>query len=58
MYCYCDIISIITISFMQGIYTYTPEPNHVTSENNVAAILSLLIMAPISLVPALALMYF
>jgi hypothetical protein len=47
------IIIIITISFMQGIYT-----NNVPKEYNVAAILLLLFMAPISLVPALTLMYF
>jgi hypothetical protein len=52
------IIIIITISFIQGIYTYIPKTNHVSKEYNVAAILSLLFMAPISLVPALALMYF
>jgi hypothetical protein len=49
---------IITISFMQGIYTYIPETNHVPKEYSVAAVLSLLIMAPISLVPVLALVYF
>jgi hypothetical protein len=43
---------------MQGIYTYIPETNHVPKEYNVAAILSLLFMAPISLVPALVVMYF
>jgi hypothetical protein len=47
-----------TISFMQGIYTYNPDTNHVPKEYNVAAILSLLFMAPISLAPALVLMYF
>jgi hypothetical protein len=47
-----------TIFFMQGIYTYIPETNHVLKEFNVAAILSLLFMVPISLVPAFALMYF
>jgi hypothetical protein len=31
-----------TISFMQGIYTYIPETNHVPKEYNVADILSLL----------------
>jgi hypothetical protein len=41
---------------MQGIKTYITETNHVPKEYNVA-ILSLLFMAPISLVPALALMY-
>jgi hypothetical protein len=43
---------------MQGIYTYIPETNHVPKEYNVAATLSLLFMVPISLAPALALMYF
>jgi hypothetical protein len=52
------IISKNTISFMQGTYTYIPETNHVPKEYNVAAILSLLFMVPISLVPALAQMYF
>jgi hypothetical protein len=47
-----------TISFTQGIYSYIPETNHVPKEYNVAAILSLLFMVPISLAPALALMYF
>jgi hypothetical protein len=36
---------IITISFMQSIYTYIPETNHVPEEYNVASILSLLVMA-------------
>jgi hypothetical protein len=36
---------------MQGIYiTYIPERKHLSKEYNVAAILSLLFMAPISLV--------
>jgi hypothetical protein len=37
---------------MQGIYTYIPETNHVPKEYNIAAILSLLFMVPISLAPA------
>jgi hypothetical protein len=53
-----NLFIIIIISFIQGIYTYIPETNNVPKEYNVAAILSLLFMAPISLVPALALMYF
>jgi hypothetical protein len=58
-----DIIIILIIgkdpiSFMQGIYTYIPETNHVPKQYNVAAILSLLFMVPISLAPALALMYY
>jgi hypothetical protein len=62
---FCIIIIIIiiiiikdTISFMQGIYTYIPETNHVPKQYNVAAILSLLFTVHISLVSALALMYF
>jgi hypothetical protein len=43
---------------MQGIYTYIREANHVPKQYNVAAILSLLFMAPISLAAALVLMYF
>jgi hypothetical protein len=46
------IIIIITIFFMQGIHTYIPGTNNVPKEYNVAAILSLLFMVPISLVPA------
>jgi hypothetical protein len=38
-----------TISFMQGIYTYIPETNHVPKQYNVPAILSLLFMVPIPL---------
>ena len=43
---------------MQGIYTYIPETNHVPSEYRVSSILSLLFMVSISLVPALALLFF
>jgi hypothetical protein len=43
---------------MQGIYTYIPETNHVPREYCVSAILSLLFMVSISLVPAMALLYF
>ena len=43
---------------MQGIYTYIPETNNVLMEYSVAAILSILFMVSISLVPALALLYF
>jgi hypothetical protein len=50
------IIIFIIISFMQGIYTYIPETNHVPREYSVSAILSLLFMVSISLVPALALL--
>jgi hypothetical protein len=49
------IIIIITISFMQGIYTHIPETNNVPKEYNVAAILSLLFLVPMSLVPMLTL---
>jgi hypothetical protein len=38
---------------MQGIYTYIPETNRVPREYSVAAILSLLFMASISLAPAI-----
>ena len=60
MNCNVIIIIIIIISFMQGIYTYIPETNHVPSEYSVSVILSLLrvFMVPISLVPALAALYF
>jgi len=45
---------------MHGIYTYIPETNHVPREYSVAAIISLVFMAPIYtyLVPALALLNF
>jgi hypothetical protein len=46
------------VSSMQGIYTYISEPNNVPKEYNVAALLSLMFMVPISLVSALTLMYF
>jgi hypothetical protein len=49
------IIIITTISFMQGIYAYIPQTNNVPKEYNVAAIVSLLFMVPISLVPVLTL---
>ena len=48
----------IIIYLMQGIYTYSPEAYHVPREYSVSAILSLLFMVFISLVPALALLYF
>jgi hypothetical protein len=37
---------------------YISETKHIAKQYNVAAILSLLFMAPLSLVPALVLMYF
>jgi hypothetical protein len=43
---------------MQGIYTYISETNNVPREYIVAAILLLLFMVPISLVPALDLLWF
>ena len=49
-------IIIIIISFIQGIYTYIPETNHVPREYSVSATQSLLFMVSISLVPALALL--
>jgi hypothetical protein len=45
------------ISFMQSIYTYITETNHVPREHRVAAILVLLFMVLISLVPALTPLY-
>ena len=53
-----NIIIIIIISFMQGIYTYIPETNYVPSEYSVAVILLLLFMVLISLVSVLNLLYF
>jgi hypothetical protein len=55
LYTLIIIIIIITISFMQGIYTCIPETNNVPKEYNVAAILSLLFMVPISLISVLTL---
>jgi len=52
------IIIIIIIIFMQGIYTYIPETNHVPREYSVAAILLLLFIVIISLVSVLNLLYF
>jgi hypothetical protein len=52
------IIIIIIVSFMQGIYTYIPETNHVPREYSTADVLLLLFMVPISLVSALTLLYF
>jgi hypothetical protein len=49
---------IIIISFVQGVYTYISETNHVPKGYNVAAILLLLIMVSLLLVITLALMYF
>jgi hypothetical protein len=43
---------------MQGILTYIPQTNHVPRGYIIAAILSLLFMVPLSLVPALALLFF
>ena len=53
---YNDIIIIIIISFMQGIYI--PETNYVPREYSVAAILLLLFTVLMSLVPLLNLLYF
>ena len=47
---------IIIISFMQGIYTYIPETNHVPREYSVAAVLLLLFMVLISLASVLNLL--
>jgi hypothetical protein len=46
------VIIINVIFFMQGIYTYIPETDHVPREYSIAAVLLLLFMVPISLVPA------
>jgi hypothetical protein len=43
---------------MQGIYTYIPETNNIPTEYIVAAIPSLLFMVLISVVPAMAVLYF
>jgi hypothetical protein len=58
VYIFINIIIIIIIPFMQGIYIYIPETNNVSREYIVAAILLLLFMVPISVVPALALLCF
>ena len=55
---YPEILIIIIVSFMQGIYTYIPETNYVPREYSVAAILLLLFMVLISLVSVLNLLYF
>ena len=47
------IIIILGISFMQGIYTYIPEKNHVPREHSVATILMNLFTVCILLVHAL-----
>ena len=43
-------ITIIIISFVQGIYTYIPETNYVPREYSVTAILLLLVMVLTSLI--------
>jgi hypothetical protein len=52
------IIIIIVISFMQGIYTYIRETNHVPREYSIASVLLSIFMVPVLLVPALTLLYF
>jgi len=52
------IIIIIIVSFTHGSHTHIPKTNHVPRGYIVAAILSLLFMVPLSLVPALALLFF
>jgi hypothetical protein len=49
--------NILGISFMQDIYAYIPETNHVPREHRVAAILVLLFIVLTSLVPALTPLY-
>jgi hypothetical protein len=51
------IIIFLSVSFMQGIYTYIPVTNHAPREHRVAAILVLLFMLLISLVPSLTPLY-
>ena len=53
-----NIIFVIIISFMQGIYTHIPETNYVPREYGAAAILLLLFTVLISLVSVLNLLYF
>jgi hypothetical protein len=43
------IIIIIIIPFMQGIHTYMPETNHVSTVHSVAATLHVLLMVHIAL---------
>jgi hypothetical protein len=43
------IIIIITIPFMRGIHTYTPETNHVSRVHSAAAIPRVLLMVHIAL---------
>jgi hypothetical protein len=43
---------------MQGIHTHIPETNHVPRGYIVAVIMSLSFMVPLSLVPALTLLFF
>ena len=52
------IIIIIFVSCTQDIHTHIPETNHLLRGYIVAAILSLFFVVPLSLVPALALLFF
>jgi hypothetical protein len=52
------IIIIIIISFMHGIYTYTPETNYVPREYSVAVIVLFLFMVHTSPAPVLNLLHF
>ena len=52
------LIIIIIVSFMQRIHTHIPETNRVSRGYTVAANLSLLFMVPLSLVSALAVLFF
>ena len=58
LYYFIYLFFFLRTSCIQGIYTYIPETKHVHREYSVAAVLLLLFMVPISLVPALALLYF
>jgi hypothetical protein len=56
---YCDgNYIIISVSFMQGIYTSVPETNYVPRDYSIAAILLFLFMVHTSLAPVLNLLHF
>ena len=57
LYTLVFIIIIIIVSFMQGIHTHIPETNHVPRGYIVAVILSFLSIVPLSLVPAMDLLF-
>jgi hypothetical protein len=51
------LLLLLLITFMQGIYTYIPVPNHVPRDCSVAGILLLLFMVHVMLFPMLNLLY-